>query len=132
VRIALDDFGRGYASLYHLRELRFDHLKIDSAFVTSMDSPDSLKIVRAIAALGKSLGMPVTAEGVETNLSAAALREMGCDQAQGYLFGRPTSAAEAAALFVDKDDSRGTRSAARLPSRRYPSTLRSKVMRALP
>jgi diguanylate cyclase (GGDEF)-like protein len=132
VRIALDDFGRGYASLYHLRELRFDHLKIDSAFVTSMDSPDSLKIVRAIAALGKSLGMPVTAEGVETRLSATALSEMGCDQAQGYLFGRPTSAAEAAALFVGKTFSPEAGSAAKLPARRYPSTRRSRVMRALP
>jgi diguanylate cyclase (GGDEF)-like protein len=100
VRIALDDFGRGYASLYHLRELRFDHLKIDGAFVGSMESPESVNIVRAIAALGKSLGMPVTAEGVESQMSSEALREMGCDQAQGYLFGRPTSAAEAADLFA--------------------------------
>ena len=99
VRIALDDFGKGHSSLYHLRQLRFDHLKIDSSFVLSMDSAESEKIVRAITGLGKSLGMPVTAEGVETAHSAELLRGFGCEQAQGFLFGAPVTAAETARLF---------------------------------
>jgi len=99
VRIALDDFGKGYSSLYHLRHLRFNHLKIDSSFVLSMDSPESEKIVRAITALGQSLGLPVTAEGVETAHSAKVLRGFGCEQAQGFLFGAAAPAAETAKLF---------------------------------
>jgi len=93
VRIALDDFGKGYSSLYHLRQLRFDQLKIDGSFVHSMSSPESVKIVSAVAGLGKSLGMPVTAEGVETSAEADALRTLGCEHGQGFLFGKPLDAA---------------------------------------
>ncbi|MDH7973332.1 EAL domain-containing protein [Sphingomonas sp. AR_OL41] len=99
IRIALDDFGKGYASLNHLRQLHFDQLKIDSAFVLSMDAAESLKIVSAISGLGKALGMPVTAEGVETMAAADALRALGCERAQGFLFGRPLSAGQTRALF---------------------------------
>jgi diguanylate cyclase (GGDEF)-like protein len=102
VRIALDDFGKGYSSLYHLRQLRFDQLKIDRSFVHSMDSPESAKIVSAVTGLGKSLGMPVTAEGVETKAEADALRELGCEHAQGFLFGKPLNAADTIA-FLDED-----------------------------
>jgi diguanylate cyclase (GGDEF)-like protein len=94
VRIALDDFGKGYSSLYHLRQLRFDQLKIDRSFIHSMESPESAKIVSAVAGLGKSLGMPVTAEGVETLEEADALRALGCEHAQGFLFGKPLNAAD--------------------------------------
>lgn len=111
VRIALDDFGKGYSSLYHLRQLRFDHLKIDSSFVLSMDSPESEKIVRAIAGLGKSLGMPVTAEGVETEKAAEALRGFGCEQAQGFLFGAPVPAGDTAAFFDGGQEDAGRRRA---------------------
>ena len=100
IRIALDDFGMGYSSLHHLRQLRFDHLKIDSSFVLSMESAESEKIVRAITGLGRSLGMTVTAEGVETDMSMDALRDCGCEQAQGYLLGAPIGAAETAQLFA--------------------------------
>jgi EAL domain-containing protein (putative c-di-GMP-specific phosphodiesterase class I) len=99
VRIALDDFGRGYSSLYHLRTLHFDHLKIDRSFVHSMASPESAKIVSAVTSLGKSLGMPVTAEGVETAAEARQLRELGCEHAQGFLFGKAVDAAETLALL---------------------------------
>ncbi|QIG80594.1 putative bifunctional diguanylate cyclase/phosphodiesterase [Stakelama tenebrarum] len=92
IRIALDDFGKGYSSLSHLRQLRFNHLKIDSSFVRSMDSAESQKIVSAVSGLGKALGMPVTAEGVESAAIADALRALGCEQAQGYLFGMPVPA----------------------------------------
>jgi diguanylate cyclase (GGDEF)-like protein len=99
VRIALDDFGKGYSSLYHLRQLRFDQLKIDGSFVHTMSSPESVKIVSAVAGLGKSLGMPVTAEGVETDDEADALRSLGCEHGQGFLFGRPLDAAGTMALL---------------------------------
>jgi diguanylate cyclase (GGDEF)-like protein len=104
IRIALDDFGKGYSSLNHLRQLRFDHLKIDSSFVLSMEASESRKIVSAIAGLGKALGMPVTAEGVETEASAETLRSLGCEQAQGYLFGRAVPAAETPGLFLAAED----------------------------
>jgi len=105
VRLALDDFGKGYSSLYHLRQLRFDQLKIDRSFVHSMESPESATIVGAVAGLGKSLGMPVTAEGVETMAEADALRALGCEHAQGFLFGKPLNAADTLAFL--NESSRG-------------------------
>jgi EAL domain-containing protein (putative c-di-GMP-specific phosphodiesterase class I) len=99
IRVALDDFGKGYSNLAHLRQLKFDHLKIDASFVQSLEYPESRKIVSAIASLGKALGLSITAEGVETPDAAQALREIGCDHAQGYFFGRPLPAAGAAALL---------------------------------
>lgn len=100
IRLALDDFGKGYSSLSHLRQLHFNHLKIDSSFLRSMDCVESEKIVCAIAGLGKALGMPVTAEGVETESVAAVLRALGCEHAQGYLYGRAISARATASLFA--------------------------------
>ena len=99
VRIALDDFGKGNSSLYHLRSLNFDHLKIVRSFVHDMSSSESAKIVSAVAGLGKSLGMSVTAEGVETEMEADALRALGCELAQGFLFGKPLDARETTALI---------------------------------
>jgi diguanylate cyclase (GGDEF)-like protein len=99
VRIALDDFGKGYSSLHHLQQLHFDHLKIDRSFVHSMESSDSATIVGAVTGLGKSLGMTVTAEGVETIAEADALRALGCEQAQGFLFGKPLDAAGTLAML---------------------------------
>jgi diguanylate cyclase (GGDEF)-like protein len=99
VRVALDDFGRGYSSLYHLSELKFDQLKIDKSFIHSMDSEQSKKIVKAVAGLGKAMGMPVTAEGVETQAEADALRCLGCEHAQGFLYGKALSAAETLTLL---------------------------------
>jgi EAL domain-containing protein (putative c-di-GMP-specific phosphodiesterase class I) len=91
VRIALDDFGTGYASLLHLKEIPVDTLKIDRSFVAGLLNPEdeSEEIVRAVLALGHGLKKAVVAEGVETLPQLLRLRELGCDQAQGYLFGRP-------------------------------------------
>ena len=90
VRIALDDFGTGYSSLRHLRELPFDTLKIDRSFVEAMtESDEALTIVKAIIQLAKSLGLSVTAEGIETEAQAVTLRALGCQRGQGFLFGRP-------------------------------------------
>jgi predicted signal transduction protein with EAL and GGDEF domain len=104
VRVALDDFGKGYSSLSHLRELKFNHLKIDSSFLRSMDTLESRKIVSAVTGLGNALGLPVTAEGVETEEVADALRALGCEHAQGYLFGRPVPAAEAARMLANENN----------------------------
>ena len=92
IRIALDDFGTGYSSLAYLRRFPFDKLKIDRSFITDLtSSPENLAIVRAVIGLGKSFHAVVTAEGVETDAEYACLAREGCDQAQGYLLGRPMS-----------------------------------------
>lgn len=95
VAISLDDFGSGYSSLAQLRSLSFDRLKIDRSFVTSMPgSHDNARIVEAIASLGKGLGLPITAEGVETTEVVAELQRLGRFMAQGYLYGHPETAAQ--------------------------------------
>ena len=88
IKIALDDFGTGYASLAHLRNFPIDTIKIDRSFVESMDQPDSRALIKAIVGLGESLHLTVVAEGVETKVQDKALREMGCNQGQGFLYGR--------------------------------------------
>jgi diguanylate cyclase (GGDEF)-like protein len=99
VSIVLDDFGTGYSSLTYLWKFPFDTVKIDQSFVSEMETdPKAAAIVNTIAALGKILGLAITAEGVETQAQARILREAGCDQAQGFLFGRPLPAASATAL----------------------------------
>ncbi|GEP08765.1 putative bifunctional diguanylate cyclase/phosphodiesterase [Methylobacterium gnaphalii] len=96
VRIALDDFGTGYSSLYHLRELKFDKLKIDRSYVNSITMSDErAKLVDAIIKLGSSLGLVTTAEGIECSGSLGWLEDQGCDFGQGYLFGKPMSKSEA-------------------------------------
>ena len=89
ISVALDDFGTGYSSLSTLQAFPFDKLKIDKSFIAAMqdDMPDSF--VRAILGLGRSLEIPVLAEGVETERQLTILAEEGCDEAQGYLFGIP-------------------------------------------
>lgn len=90
VGTAMDDFGTGYSSLSYLRRFPFDKIKIDRCFVQDLGQEDgSAAIIRATIDLGKALGMVVLAEGVETETQAAILREAGCDELQGYLFGRP-------------------------------------------
>jgi diguanylate cyclase (GGDEF)-like protein/PAS domain S-box-containing protein len=89
VKIAMDDFGTGYSSLSYLRSFPFDKIKIDKSFVKEiLVHPESLVIVRAVAGLGLSFGVPTTAEGVETREQFEQIREAGCTQCQGYLFGR--------------------------------------------
>jgi PAS domain S-box-containing protein len=92
-RLALDDFGTGYSSLLHLHSLPFDELKVDRSFVGSMvERRESRKIVSAVVGLGQSLGLATIAEGVETEEQAEMLLLLGCDMAQGWLFGRPVPA----------------------------------------
>jgi diguanylate cyclase (GGDEF)-like protein len=97
VRIAMDDFGTGYSSLSYLRRFPFDKIKIDKSFVADLDggrSADAAAIVRAVVSLGSSLGMTTTAEGIEAEAQAELLRAEGCDEVQGYHFGRPMPPAD--------------------------------------
>jgi EAL domain-containing protein (putative c-di-GMP-specific phosphodiesterase class I) len=101
VRLSMDDFGTGYSSLGYLRNFSFDRIKIDRSFVSGFPaSRDCAAIVHAILGLGRSLGIAVTAEGVETEEQLQRMRAEGCDEAQGYLISRPLPAGEARALLA--------------------------------
>ena len=90
VTVAIDDFGTGYSSLETLRSFPFDKIKLDRSFMTEVEnSPQAKAIIRAILALGRSLEVPVLAEGVETGEQLRLLNREGCDEAQGFLLGRP-------------------------------------------
>jgi diguanylate cyclase (GGDEF)-like protein/PAS domain S-box-containing protein len=90
VHIAMDDFGTGYSSLANLRAFPFDKLKIDRSFIAAVDqNGQSAAIVRAVLGLGRGLGMPVVAEGVETRAELRFLASELCSQAQGYFLGKP-------------------------------------------
>ena len=103
IRIALDDFGTGYSSLSNLRALPFDRVKIDRSFVTSlMGNADSAAMVSAITKLSASLGLPVTAEGVETPEIEARLKTMGAYQAQGWRFGKPMDVTDVRKLLAQR------------------------------
>ena len=103
VKIAIDDFGTGYATLdYVLRFTMADYLKIDRSFIDGVEREGSQEaaIVRAAIALAGSLGLTVVAEGVETLFQMEALRDLGCELAQGYLFSRPLPEADAVELLT--------------------------------
>lgn len=90
IRISLDDFGTGYSSLLRLSTVSFDKIKIDKSFVYSISTKeDAINIIRLITGMAKSLNMKAIAEGVETQDQLDRLKMLGCDFAQGYLFGKP-------------------------------------------
>ncbi|MEB6379009.1 EAL domain-containing protein [Leclercia adecarboxylata] len=90
VQISIDDFGTGYSSLSRLSKLAFDKIKIDKSFVHSISTQDdALTIIKLITGMAKSLNMKAVAEGVETQEQLESLQALGCDLAQGYLFGKP-------------------------------------------
>jgi predicted signal transduction protein with EAL and GGDEF domain len=99
-RIVMDDFGTGFSSLYHLREMRFDKLKIDRSFVQNLGTGlEGDVIVRAIVGMSQGLGLTVTAEGIETTEQAAAISKIGAQQGQGFLFSRAIPIGEARHLL---------------------------------
>lgn len=95
VRISVDDFGTGYSSLSYLKRFRLHNLKVDRSFVAGVpEHRDAVAITEAVVAMAHSLGMKVTAEGVETEAQASFLRQIGCDRQQGFLFSQPLEPAD--------------------------------------
>ncbi len=111
IRLALDDFGVGFSSLAHLRDLPIHRLKIDRSFtVECMRDARTLTIVKAVIEMARALGIKVTAEGVETQAQQNWMRQLGCDSAQGYLFSRPQTAEEFTQFLLEQRDSGRLRS----------------------
>ncbi len=103
VRIALDDFGVGFSSLAHLRDLPIHRLKIDRSFtVECMRDARTLTIVKAVIDMARSLGINITAEGIETQAQQTWMQHLGCDSAQGYLFARPMNIDDFVQMFIDR------------------------------
>jgi len=101
VRVSMDDFGTGYSSLSYLRSFPFDKIKIDRSFVKDISAkPDGEAIIRAIAGLGKSLGMTTIAEGVETPEQMQRIRAEGCTDVQGYLISKPVPVEDLPTFFA--------------------------------
>jgi EAL domain-containing protein (putative c-di-GMP-specific phosphodiesterase class I) len=110
INIAMDDFGTGYSSLSNLQVFPFDKIKIDRSFIQAVHTkPQAAAIVRAVLGLGRGLGLPVIAEGVETAEELSFLGVEGCTEAQGYLLGRPEPIAELTSLILGNvaESSRG-------------------------
>lgn len=103
IKVSLDDFGTGYSSLNHLREFRFDRVKIDRSFITSLnDNVESAKIVETIINLAKGLGLTAVAEGVEDPSVLQHLIDRGCEFGQGYFFGKAMAAEDASKLLSNE------------------------------
>ncbi len=99
--LAVDDFGVGYSSIGYLHRLPVDILKIDKTFVRQLDDPRAFSLVQGVVAMAASMRLSVVFEGVETWADAAAVRELGCNLVQGYLFSRPVPFSEALALALE-------------------------------
>ena len=124
LKLALDDFGTGYSSLSYLQRVPFDKIKIDRSFVSGASDPESRNaaLIRAMVGLASDLKMQTTAEGVETHEELALIRSLGCSLVQGYLFGKPMPAEEAAALAA--------KGSAALPAQLPPREPRIRIIRA--
>ena len=104
VSIAFDDFGTGYASLSYLKRFNLDRLKIDKSFVQELQTDaDDAAIVESTITLSKNLGLTVIAEGIEDSATLDSLLQMGCEEGQGYYFGRPMTAVEFEGKFLAQD-----------------------------
>ena len=124
VRVAMDDFGTGYSSLSYLKRFDIDTLKIDRSFVSELPhDPEDSAIATAIVAMGHSLQMKIVAEGVETEAQATFLRELGCDEMQGYLLSRPLAPAPLKDWLVARRADRQARAAPFASSDSGPMTL---------
>jgi diguanylate cyclase (GGDEF)-like protein len=102
VSIALDDFGTGYSALSYLRKFPLDIIKIDRSFVTDMATQgDQVAIIQAVLSIARALGMSVTVEGIESAVQRDFLKALGCDNAQGFFFGKPVPFEQAAAIVAE-------------------------------
>ena len=100
VKLAIDDFGTGYSSLSYLKRFPVDTLKIDRSFVSGLgQNAEDTAIVQAVVTMAHTVGLTVTAEGVETTEITDHLQGLGCDLAQGYYFAKPLPSADLAALL---------------------------------
>jgi EAL domain-containing protein (putative c-di-GMP-specific phosphodiesterase class I) len=105
INVAIDDFGTGHSSLGYLAKLPVNTLKIDRAFIISMDqSPDSMTIVSTIISLAHALKLKVVAEGVDSEKQLQLLKLLKCDEIQGYLFSKPLPAADLLRMLREKTD----------------------------
>jgi EAL domain-containing protein (putative c-di-GMP-specific phosphodiesterase class I) len=103
--MSVDDFGTGYSSLTYLQQLPIEGIKLDQTFVAGLGSrPRDEAICHAVISLGEALGLRTVAEGVETELQARHLLETGCEQLQGYLFGRPAPATDFTVGVITRDE----------------------------
>jgi EAL domain-containing protein (putative c-di-GMP-specific phosphodiesterase class I) len=100
----MDDFGTGYSSLSYLQKFPFSKIKIDQSFIRNLadDGDQSIAIIRAVTGLGRSLGMTVTAEGVESSEQLARLKSEGCTEIQGYYISPPRPFMEATSLVREE------------------------------
>jgi EAL domain-containing protein (putative c-di-GMP-specific phosphodiesterase class I) len=103
VGLALDDFGTGHSSLAYLQRFPFDTIKIDQSFVRTTDKGKRPVLLRSIIALAHDLGMDVVAEGAESDSDAVELYQLGCEYAQGYVFGEPMAPEQAFALVKSEE-----------------------------
>jgi diguanylate cyclase (GGDEF)-like protein len=102
IRISIDDFGTGYSSLDYLRRLPLDYLKIDRSFTLDIgQSERAEELIKVMIAIAHTMGLQVIAEGIETEAQLRFLQQLHCDFGQGFLFGRPTTLAQSAAIYVD-------------------------------
>jgi diguanylate cyclase (GGDEF)-like protein len=107
IRISMDDFGTGYSSLSYLRSFPFDKIKIDRSFVRDLsEQGDCAAIIKAVAGLGRGLGIVTTAEGVETAAQLDHVRSEGCTEVQGYLFSSPRNASDLREFIAEHAGSR--------------------------
>jgi EAL domain-containing protein (putative c-di-GMP-specific phosphodiesterase class I) len=102
-KISMDDFGTGYSSLGYLRSFPFDKIKVDRGFINDLpEGRESLAIIRAVAGIGRSLGITTTVEGVETQAQLDAVNAEGFDEAQGFLFSRPMPSSELLVFLAER------------------------------
>jgi EAL domain-containing protein (putative c-di-GMP-specific phosphodiesterase class I) len=110
IQIALDDFGTGFSSLSHLRSLPFDVIKIDQCFVANLHkSKESSAIIRAVTTLAAGLEVPVSIEGIESESARVTVFNLGCTVGQGWYFGKPMTADQAAELLDRKAAERASK-----------------------
>ena len=124
LKLSLDDFGTGYSSLSYLQRVPFDKIKVDQSFVRGASDPESRNaaLIRAMVGLASDLNMQTTAEGVETAEELQLVRDLGCSQVQGYIFGKPMPAEEARELAA--------KGAATRPAQLPPREPRVRIIRA--